>query len=398
VVSKDTTKLILIFICIALHCLSGAGIFHSHPLSAKLMTFNGGDIDFLAIRNKLSFLMRIAGGYALGYLADKLGFFKTMKIICLITITTSLILFFFKSSDIFENAILICLAHGLLTFMRWSSLILPFIYISRRCEKSNCCKYSTLALCAFIFGMLIDNMFSIVYKNTAPFDVFFIYVTSGLLGFVIYSYLDTVPKVKLKKTQENPISKEKISLAFLLAGVCGACFSYEFYFVENYFNTVMIVETAGRNIVYSPFWLTLFLTLFPIAKKTKNLNFVKILQLSLCGILLSVGLFYIVPVYSKPVLFIHQVIYAVSFGIFLPSALNFIYHLLQGSHSYFRMNFIFGAGVSTLIIISNLLAKAKLLPAPFLGLILITTLLTSCIGLVSYFKFSKENSACKCCW
>ena len=96
-VTKDTTKLALVFICIALHCFNGVGIFHSHPLSAKLIAFNEGDIDFMTLRNKLSFLMRIAGGYALGHLADKFGFFKTMKIICLITVTTSIFLFFLES-------------------------------------------------------------------------------------------------------------------------------------------------------------------------------------------------------------------------------------------------------------------------------------------------------------
>ena len=186
-VSKDITKLSLIFICIALHCISGAGIYHSHPLSAKLIAFNEGDIDFMTLRNKLSFLMRIAGGYALGHLADKFGFFKSMKVICIITVITSLFLFFFESSSVFENAILICLAHVFLTFMRWSSLILPLIYILRHSEKSKCDKYSSIVLSAAIFGMLIDNMFSISYKSMDHFNVFLIYITSGLLSFIIYN-------------------------------------------------------------------------------------------------------------------------------------------------------------------------------------------------------------------
>ena len=395
-VSKDITKLSLIFISIALHCISGAGIYHSHPLSAKLIAFNEGDIDFMTLRNKLSFLMRIAGGYGLGHLADKFGFFKSMKVICIITVITSLFLFYFGSSSVFENAILICLAHVFLTFMRWSSLILPLIYILRHCEKSKCDKYSSIALSAVIFGMLIDNMFSISYKSMDHFNVFLIYVTSGLLGLIIYSYLDTLPKIKLKKSQENQISKENLYLGLLLSGVCGVCFSYQFYFVENYFNTVMIVETAGRNIVYSPFWITLFLTLFPIAKITKDFDFLKILQLSLYGILFSVALFYALPVYSKPILFIHQAIYAVSFGLFLAPALGFIYQLLQGSHSYFRMNFIFGLGFSSFVMISDLISQTKFLPAPLLGLVLITALMSLCLWMVSYFKFSKENAEYKC--
>ena len=395
-VTKDTTKLALILVCIALHCFNGVGIFHSHPLSAKLIAFNEGDIDFMTLRNKLSFLMRIAGGYALGHLADKFGFFKTMKIICLITVTTSIFLFFFESSSVFENAIVACVAHGFLTFMRWSSLILPLIYIFLHCEKSKCWKYSAIGLSSVVFGMLIGNMFSIIYASADHLSMFLIYVISGLLGFISYSYLDAVPKVKLKKTQENPISIEKIILAFLLSGVCGVCFSYQFYFVENYFNTVMIIETAGRNIVYSPFWITLFLVLLPIAKKTKDLNFLKILQLSLSGILFSVALFYVIPLYSKAILFIHQVIYAVSFAVFLSPAIRFIYQLLHGNHSYFRMNFIFGLGFSSFIMISDLLAKSKLLSAPFLGLVLITALMASCLWIISYFKFSKENAEYKC--
>ena len=78
-VSKDITKLSLIFICIALHCISGAGIYHSHPLSAKLIAFNEGDIDFMTLRNKLSFLMRIAGGYALGQLSQAFFYFFSSR-------------------------------------------------------------------------------------------------------------------------------------------------------------------------------------------------------------------------------------------------------------------------------------------------------------------------------
>ena len=177
--------------------------------------------------------MRIAGVYVLGHLADKIGFFKTMKIICLINISTSLILFIFESSSIFQNAILICLAHGFLTFMRWSSFIIPLIYIFQDCNKEKTYEYSAIALSSVVFGMLIGNMFSIIYASADHFSMFLMYVTSGLLSFIIYSYLDAVPKVKLKKTQENPISKEKIILAFLLSGVCGVCFSYQFYFVED---------------------------------------------------------------------------------------------------------------------------------------------------------------------
>ncbi len=82
-------------------------------------------------------------------------------------------------------------------------------------------------------------------------------------------------------------------------------------------------------------------------------------------------------------------------GYFLTPAIRFIYQLLQGADSYFRMNFIFGAGISIFIMISSLLTKSKLLPTPFLGLLLITTLMASCLGIISYFKFSKENDEYK---
>jgi hypothetical protein len=45
---------------------------------------------------------------------------------------------------------------------------------------------------------------------------------------------------------------------------------------------------------------------------------------------------------------------------------------------------------------SSLIAKTKFLPAPPLGLVLITGLMASCLWMVSYFKFSKENAEYKC--
>ena len=157
-----------------------------------------------------------------------------MKIICLITVITSFLLFFFESSNIFENVLVICLAHGLLTFMRWSSLILPVIYIFQHFKKSECLKYSSIAWSAVVFGLLINNMFSTIYKSTEHLSIFIMCISSGLLNLIIYNYLDAMPKVKTKKTQDNPISKEAMCLAFLLAGLCSTCCSYQFYFVKDY--------------------------------------------------------------------------------------------------------------------------------------------------------------------
>ena len=395
-VTKDTIKLALIFACIALHCIDGVGVFYSNAFDEKTLALSQSSSNFLALRDYIPFLARIAGGYCLGKLADKIGFFKTMEIICLVPVITGCAILFFESPAIFENTILRSIGYWILKFIRWSSLILPLIYIFQHTEKSKHWKYSAIAFSTFVLGMLINNRLFIVYKSADSFNLFLINILCGLLSLIIYFYLNTMPKIKLENIKKNQILKQARSFAFLLAGTVGACLSYQFYFVEQYFSTVMIIETAGQYIAYSPFWITLFLTILPLAKITRTLDLAKILKISLTGIILSAVLLHITPLYNEHILFIHQIMYALSFGLFLGPALRFIYQLLQINHSYFLTNFIFGFGFSFFSMASSLIAKTKFLPAPLLGLVLIIAVMSLCLWMLSYFKFSKENEEYKC--
>ena len=173
-VTKDTIKLALIFACITLNCIDGVGVFYSNAFDEKTLTLSQNSSNFLALRDYIHFLARIAGAYCLGKLADKIGFFKTMEIICLVPVITNCAILFFEPPAIFENTILRSLGYWILKFIRWSSLILPLIYIFQHTEKSKYWKYSAIAFSTFVFGMLINNRLFIVYKSADSFNLFLI--------------------------------------------------------------------------------------------------------------------------------------------------------------------------------------------------------------------------------
>ncbi len=383
--SNGILTLSFLFSCVALHFFNGVGLFYSHPFPEGPNTFNDQTLDFSEISTKISFLTRIAGGYYLGKLADGIGFTKTMKIICLMYVFVGLILVFYNMQIIPESTILLCLAHGIISFLRWSCFVLPITYIFQNYDKAKRHQYSAIGWTAAVSGIMLSNFFAIIFTNTQPINWCIAYAISGILGFIIYNHIGSLPKSEKKQTTEEPISKEAIVLAFLLAGICGVGLSYQYFFIEHYFSNVMILDTPGQQVIFSPFWITLFFTFIPAAQITKNFKTIKIIQMSLLGILLSVALFYIFPFFNNFILFIHQVIFAIAFGLFLSPALRFIYRLLHGYNSYFYMNFIFCLGISCFKLLGGYLAKSKFLPTPLLGTILITLLMT--ISIILSYRF-----------
>ncbi len=393
--SRSTFKLSLLFLCIFLSFFNSAAIFYSHSFSKPFISVDHEVLNFLEINTKFSFFMRIIGGYFLGKLADKIGFFKTMKLIGLGFIIASFSLLFFDPLHIFESEILLCLVHGLMSFLRWSCFILPVIYIFQHNQKIKRFSHSAIAWTAVIFAMFVANLCTTIFSNTDQLTWCIIYGLVGLMTNTIYSYVEILPRPNLQKTDVDPISKQAFLLAFLLSGLCAVCISYQYSFIEYYLKNVMIINTAGQQLIYSPFWITLVLTLIPAAHITKKLETTKILQKSLLGILFSVSLFYLIPLFDHTILVIHEIIYAISFGLFLPPALRFIYRLLHGYNFYFPMSFTFSLGFSSFILISNHLAKLNLFPAPLVGASLITLLMLACLLINHTYGLSQKNTELK---
>jgi MFS family permease len=335
--------------------------------------------------------MRIIGGYFLGILADKIGFFKTMKLIGSGMVIASFLLAFFDPLHIFESEILLCLVHGLMSFFRCSCFVLPVIYIFQHNQKIKRFNHSAIAWTAVIFAMLFANLCATIFSNTDQLTWCIIYGLFGLITSATYSYVEILPRPKHKQSEENPVSKQAFLLAFLLSGLCAICISYQYSFIERYLENVMIINPAGQQLIYSPFWITLALTLVPAAHITKKLQITKILQKSLIGVLFSIGLLYIIPSFDRTILVMHQIIYAISFGLFLPAALRFIYRLLQGYNSYFPMNYTFSLGFSSFILISSYLAKLNIFPAPLIGASLITVLMLACLLINHTYGMSQKK-------
>ena len=156
----------------------------------------------------------------------------------------------------------------------------------------------------------------------------------------------------------------------------------------------MMVKTSGKQLIYSPFWITLLLTLIPMIKITKNLEMAKILRVSLIGILSSVSFFYVFPVLNYSILSAHKVVFGIFFGFALPPVLVLIYRLLQGYNSYFYVNFVFCLGTSCFSLLTIYLEGLHLIQPPLLGVPLIALLLLSCLWIGNHYdifhrKFSR---------
>lgn len=383
----------IISACITLHFFNGTGLFYSHPfVEQTYYTLDTEAINFYEINTKISFLARIAGGYYLGKFADRYGFIKTMQFICLLYILAGLFLTFFDESNIFKNEILLCCVHGLLSFLRWSSFILPAIYIFQHYKKLDRPKHSAFMWTVALLGMMVANLCVSIFTNATHIDWCIAYIMSGILTLVAYSCITTSSEFKPKKViEESIIQKQAIFLAFLLAGTCGAGITYQYYFIEHYVREVMILKVPGQQVIYSPFWVALLFTFLPAAHITKNLKTVKIIQISLLGIALSVSLLYMFPSSSYLILFIHQITFAIFFGLFLSPALRFIYRLLQGYNSYFYMNYIFCLGFSCFTLFGSYLAELSFLSIPLQGASLIALLMTACLWTDYHYGLSQKS-------
>lgn len=384
-------KIILIFACIILHFFNGVGLFYSHPFAeATHYALNTEETNFYEINTKVFFLARIFGGYYLGKIADRYGFFKTMQIICLIYIFAGLLLTFFNTSNVIKNEIPLFFVHGVISFLRWSSFILPTIYIFQHYKKLDRPNHSALMWTVALLGVMLANL-CVSILNAQHINWCIVYVINGIVSLVAYSCIGTSSEFKAKKNPEESISRQAIFLAFLLAGTCSVGITYQYYFIECYVKDIMILEVPDKQVIYSPFWITLLFTLLPAAKIAKNLKTVKIIQISLLGLALSVSLFYAFPSSSYFILFAHQIIFAIFFGLFLSSALRFMYRLLQGYNSYFYMNFIFGLGFSCFTLVSSYLAGINFLSIPLQGASLIALLMAASLWVDHHYGLSQKS-------
>lgn len=388
--SDPPLRLTLIFVCIFLHFFNSAGLFFSHSFPEQFYTFNGEQVDFLDVSAKVNFLLRIAGAYFLGKAADKIGFIKVMKIICLLNIFVSLLLTFFDTLHIFEKGILLCLLRSVLAFLRTACFVLPTIYIFRNHTKLEHYKYSAFAWTSVIAGTIAANLCFNIFPYISAANWNIIYALSGFFCFMVYSHVIEVPELEIQGAV-NPISKPTFLLAFLLAGIFGAGISYQYFYIQNYAADVMVIGESSRQLIYSPFCITLLLAIIPMAQMTKNLKFSEILCQLLIGILFSVAILYAFSSLSKLVLLFHQIIFGIFFGLFMSHVFVAIYRLLRGYHSYFYVSWVLCLGTSCFILIIIYLEKWKFVPLPLLGGSLLALLILSCLWLDHHFCLSSSN-------
>ncbi len=377
-------KIVLILVCVAIHIFNGTGLMYTHPyLSKNLFTFNNEAQKLLEISNRSSFLTYVLGGYFLGKIADRHGFIKTMKLICLAFFLASILITFFDKVDFLQRTILLCLAHSMHSFLRIGSFLIPAVYIFQHYKTIEIYKYSAFIWTAVFTGLAIINLCVVIFINAQHIDWCIAYLVSSATSFVIYSYLGNLPEPKKENVLKSP-TRQSIFLGFLFAGICGSGLNYQFYVIESYVKDVMILETAGQYVIYSPFWITLFLMLIPTAQVAKNFGIKNTISISFIGMLSSVSLLFIFPLFNYNIFLVHQIIFAVFFSLLLSPSLAFIYQLLQGPNSYFCINFIFQMGFACFAGLTLYISTLSSLPAPFLGASIIALLMSVCLLLIYY--------------
>ncbi len=385
-------KLTFIFISIFLHFFNVVGLFDSHPLPTQLHIAE--TIDFVGLNVRVDFLLHIAGGYCLGKLADKVGFPNVMKIICLTYIITSVLLTFLDALNIFESGMLLCLVHGIHSFLRVSSFILPIVYIFQHYGNQSCYKYSALAWIAVLVGMMANNIFINLFTSISYSHWCMAYAVSGVISLAIYYYVGSEQTAEIKKVPKL-ISKPALIMSLLLSGICTMGIVHQCYSLQHYVIGVIMPKTLTQQLIHSPFWVTVLFMLLPAAQITKNFEMVKILKISLSGIIFSISLFYIFSPFqflNDFILFAHQVIFGVFFSLFLPPTLIFTYRILQGRNSYFYMTFLFSLSLPTFSLVITGLEKLDFLPSFLLGAFLIIAMMLVCLWMNQHYRiFSSQN-------
>ena len=241
-------------------------------------------------------------------------------------------------------------------------------------------------------GLAVVNTCAVTFVNAQHIDWCVSYLVSSAISLVIYNYIATFPESREEKSSKTTPCKANF-LALLFAGICGGGLTYQFHVVDTYITDVVILETAGKYVIYSPFWITLFLMFIPAAQVIKNLGALNTIFISLIGILASVGLLYIFHSLNYHILVTHQVIYAIFFSLLLSPSFAFIYQLLNGRNSYFCVNFIFHLGVVSFAGITVYISTLNFLPSPFLGASLIALLMSACLLIIYYSNpFAAEST------
>lgn len=386
---KLPIKTILILVCIALQLFNGMGLFYSHPyLSKRILTFNDMDPRLLEVTNQLEFVARIAGAYCLSKIADKYGFISTMKFVSFAYFCISVLICLFSQVPIQQGIIMLCVSHDLYAFFRTSTIVMSAIYLLQHCKDLEAYKYSALAWVAAFLGMAAINLGVVVFKNIQPFGWSIVYVITSAICFIAYWYISTIQKPEQKKEKKSPLSFHAIFLAFLIAGICGTVIIYQYYVVDNYIKNVMILNTS-RNVIFSPFWISLAIMLLPAARIARCIGVVNTILISLIGVIFSAILLYTFPFLNYSALFAYKTIFGISISLFIAPALAFTFQLLKANYSYF-INFIFHLGF---VCFGSIIYYAKLIkiaPPPLQATTIITVLMLGCL-LVIYSQKSIRN-------
>ncbi len=356
----------------------------------------------------VTFFSRITGAYTLGKCAEARGFLATQKILILgYIITNFLFLLCFSYATVFyQIRSVILLIIYLNAFLLPATLILPAIHLMKIYNTSSHVKISMLIILASLLGYVLSCAVSTEFSPQVMSSI--ICGASFLCGFIYYVNRKCICSLEVSKVIEEkkyhqvlPDYRAKI-LALLVGGVCGAGMTHNYFFIEPYLLDVIIVNLTSPKINYVIYFhveLAAFLVLS--SKICDHVNFLKLMFISLVGVLLVAFSLNMLGVSNTQEYIIYQVLFAFFFAGFLAPSFLLIFSLFQNNQPYFNGIFWYYLGISFSYLAGYFLSKELghfhhyfLLKSPlvFIG---IACLITMAIELPMIRLSSQQVRFCK---
>jgi hypothetical protein len=368
---RETLKLLIIFICVWVHASNILTLpYFNAFLEQQAWNFTLLQENPVMPWHLLEFTAKVSGCYCLGYLADRIGFFKTMKLITLGYLFLAGLAFgiYFFSIKI-NSLLLITLIRSCRLFLK-SAIVLPLLYLCRFYTPLKHYQISALMLVAIMGGTLTAYYGNSIY-SFFQWAGFLIIPDLVILGFCIYLAKQTSIE---KITRMNSASFSSKVMAILIIGVGSIGLSYTPCFTDWYMSNVMIATPSSlMNFI-------ILLSLFPSAYFAKIMGPVRTMTFSMIGIFVAMLLL------MADSYIVHQVVFGIGFSLFLAPSLAYVYSVLKGFQSYAKITLFFGFTHVSFILFATYAASLRMMPPPFIGAALMISMMAACIGIQKKYK------------
>jgi len=304
------------------------------------------------------FLGFISGAYILGKYGENKGILCLCKVIVLGTVLPCLLLYVLGSQEnyiINNNAALLSIRF-INAFFHPAAFVVAAVFLMKIYNNTISLKISAYIVFTTITGMQ-TSYFVVTYlaKNNLSLWCQLFLASSLLAGAICMLCGKTVEeqtkKITTPKTQ-NKTDPLAIVLAVLIGCIFNAGLRYHYFFVDTYITDILIAEN-DPSLGYVFFYIALSIFLLIAGHLLKQHHQLKILTVSLIGILLVGIAPVILPIHSLVNYIVYQITFAFFLAGFLAPSLSVIFSLFKDNQTIFHTTMWFTVGYALGNIISD---------------------------------------------